>query len=82
MYQTLTHGFGMMAPQTWMVPRQKYDVIHYVREAYLKPHNPKAVHRVDRRVSRSLAKGDTRGPAPSNIEPWASMDYGPSLAHT
>ena len=22
-----------------MVPRQKYDVIHYLREAYLKPHN-------------------------------------------
>ena len=29
-----------MPPQTWMVPRQKYDVIHYLREAYLKPHNP------------------------------------------
>ena len=20
LYQTLTHGFGMMTPQTWMVP--------------------------------------------------------------
>ena len=40
MYQTLTHGFGMMTPQTWMVPQQKYDVIHFIREAYLKPHNP------------------------------------------
>ena len=34
MYQTLTRGFGMMVPQTWMVPQQKYDVIHYVRETY------------------------------------------------
>ena len=33
MYQTLTRGFGQMAPQTWMVPEQKYDVIHYIREA-------------------------------------------------
>ena len=24
MYQTLTRGFGLMAPQTWMVPSQKY----------------------------------------------------------
>ncbi len=40
LYQTLTHGYGLMAPQTWMVPRQKYDVIHYLRETYLKPHNP------------------------------------------
>ncbi len=36
MYQTLTRGFGMMQPQTWMVPQQKYDVIHYIRQAYLK----------------------------------------------
>jgi putative heme-binding domain-containing protein len=33
MYQTLTRGFGMMVPQSWMVPEQKYDVIHYIREA-------------------------------------------------
>ncbi len=32
MYQTLTHGYGMMTAQTWMVPQQKYDVIHYIRE--------------------------------------------------
>src|SRR4051812_33920880 len=32
MYQTLTRGSGMMAPQTMLVPREKYDVIHYVRE--------------------------------------------------
>jgi putative heme-binding domain-containing protein len=37
MYRTLTDGFGQMAAQTWMVPRQQYDVIHYIREAYLKP---------------------------------------------
>jgi len=40
MYQTLTHGFGLMTAQRWMVPKQKYDVIHYIREAYLKEHNP------------------------------------------
>ncbi|MFO0936368.1 MAG: hypothetical protein U0798_07650 [Gemmataceae bacterium] len=40
LYRTLTHGYNQMAPQSWMVPRQKYDVIHYLREAYLKTHNP------------------------------------------
>ena len=40
LYRTITDGFGQMAPQTWMVPRQKYDVIHYIRETFLKPHNP------------------------------------------
>ena len=39
MYKTLTHGFGLMVPQTWMVPQQKYDAIHYIREAYLEEHN-------------------------------------------
>ena len=40
MYQTLTHGYGMMIAQRWMVPQQKYDVIHYVREHFLKSENP------------------------------------------
>jgi putative heme-binding domain-containing protein len=82
MYQTITHGFGMMAPQPWMVPEQKYDVIHYIREAYLKPHNPTQYARIDKRYLDRLPKGDTRGPAPVNIEPWANMDYGPTFNAT
>lgn len=35
MYRTLTHGYGFMPAQTWMVPSQKYDVIHYIREALM-----------------------------------------------
>jgi putative heme-binding domain-containing protein len=82
MYQTLTHGYGMMTPQTWMVPRQKYDVIHYIREAYLRPHNPASYTPVDGAYLTALPKGKSRGPKPSNIEPWVSMNYGPSLMAT
>ena len=82
MYQTLTHGFGMMTPQTWMVPQQKYDVIHYIREAYLKPHNPGQFVKVEDSYLAGLPKGMSRGPKPSNIEPWVSMNYGPSLMAT
>jgi putative heme-binding domain-containing protein len=82
MYQTLTHGFAMMTPQAWMVPRQKYDVIHYIREAYLKPHNPTQYVRVDDAYLAGLPKGKSLGPEPSNIEPWVSMNYGPSLMAT
>ena len=81
-YQTLTHGFGFMAPQTWMVPQQKYDVIHYVRETYLKPHNSSQYASIDAAYLASLPEGDTRGPAPSNVEPWSSMNYGPFLTAT
>lgn len=82
LYQTLTRGYGMMAAQTWMVPRQKYDLIHYLRETYLKPHNPTQYVPVDAKYLAALPKGDTFGPAPVNVEPWVTMDYGPSLANT
>jgi putative heme-binding domain-containing protein len=82
MYQTLTRGYGMMTPQTWMVPAQKYDVIQYIREAYLKPYNPSQYATADRAYLEGLPKGDTRGPEPSEAEPWLAMDYGPSLTAT
>ena len=82
MYQTLTRGFGMMPPQTWMVPQQKYDVVHYIRQAYLRRHNPLQYVAVTDSYLSGLPKGDTRGPAPRKIEPWVTMDYGPSLINT
>ncbi|PQO33399.1 heme-binding protein [Blastopirellula marina] len=82
MYQTLTHGFGMMQPQGWMVPQQKYDVIHYIREAYFKPNNPAQYAKVDDTYLKSLPTGDFRGPDPSPMQPWITMDYGPSLINT
>ncbi|MFO0928420.1 MAG: DUF6797 domain-containing protein [Gemmataceae bacterium] len=82
MYQTLTHGFGQMAAQTWMVPQQKYDVIHYIREVYFRPHNPSQYTRLDSAYVAALPKGTTRGPAPSTVEPWSAMNYGPFLTAT
>ncbi len=82
LYQTLTRGYGLMAPQTWMVPRQKYDLIHYLRETYLKPHNPTQYATADAAYLAKLPKGATFGPVAVNVEPWAAMDYGPSLMNT
>ena len=82
MYQTLTRGFGFMAPQTWMVPQQKYDVIHYIREAYLRDHNPQQFVRISDAYLAGLPPGDTRGPEPVDFRPWIDMDYGPSLINT
>ncbi len=79
MYKTLTSGFGLMVPQTWMVPQQKYDTIHYIRQTYLKQHNPSQYVRADEAYLAGLPQGDTRGPAPTNYEPWVAMDYGPNL---
>lgn len=82
MYQTLTHGYAMMTPQYWMVPQQKYDVIHYIREAFLKTSNPTQYVRVDDAYLKGLPKGKSRGPKPSTAEPWVNMDYGPNLLAT
>ena len=82
MYRTLTRGFGFMVPQTWMVPSQKYDVIHYIREAYLRAHNSSQHFHVTPEYLAGLPAGDTRGPEPTLFEPWVNMDYGPTLTAT
>lgn len=82
MYLTLTHGYGMMNPQRWMVPRQKYDVIHYIREHFLKPENESQYFKVDANYLAGLPLGDTLGPEPVVRRPWSDMDYGPSLNNT
>ena len=82
LYRTITDGFGQMAPQSWMVPRQKYDVIHYIRETFFKPYNFSQYVAINRAYFDRLPKGHTRGPSPSEIEPWVAMDYGSCLMTT
>lgn len=36
-YRTLTYGNGNMAAQTWMAEQERYDVIHFIRERFMKP---------------------------------------------
>ncbi|MEZ6131765.1 MAG: DUF6797 domain-containing protein [Planctomycetaceae bacterium] len=82
MYKTLTHGFGFMTPQTWMVPQQKYDVVHYIRESYLKDNNASQYVAVSDSYLSALPKGDTFGPEPVEYAPWSDMIYGPSMINT
>lgn len=82
MYRTLTTGNGQMVAQTWMVPSQKYDVIHYIRETFLKDRNPAWYTPITPDYLASLPRGTSRGPAPSAVEPWRLHDYGPFLAGT
>lgn len=79
-YRTLTEGNGMMVAQNWMVPSQKYDVIHYLRETFLKDRNPRWYTAVTPAYLAALPAGTSRGPEPSTIEPWRLHDYGPFLA--
>lgn len=82
MYQTLTHGYGMMNSQRWMVPQQKYAVVHYIREHFLKENNPTQFRKLDETYLASLPTGNTRGPQPASGQPWVEMDYGNSFMNT
>ncbi len=82
MYQTLTHGFGLMTAQPRLVPTQKYDVIHYIRETFLRHRNKSQFVAIDETYLSKLPKGDSFGPEPFDAEPWRAMNYGSMLANT
>ncbi len=82
MYRTLTRGWRLMVPQLQLVPQEKYDVIHYIRETYLREHNRSQWFDVTDDYLASLPKGKGRGPAPVKREPWREMDYGNLLIGT
>ena len=81
-YQTLTHGAGLMLPQAWMVPQQKYDVIHYLREHFLRDRNPTQYWGITEEYLAGLPQGESRGPEPSLVQPFAIMDYGSMMTTT
>ena len=75
MYQTLTRGFGLMIPQTWMVPQQKYDVIHYIREAYLREANPRSTATWTTPTWPGCPRATRRGPEPER-RAWVTWTTG------
>jgi len=82
MYQTVTHGYGLMVAQRWMVPQQKYDVVHFIREEYFREDNPDQYVKVDNEYLEKLPKGTERGPEPVEFQKWVAMNYGPSMNQT
>ena len=75
MYQTITKGFGAMPPQVELTPREKYDVIHFIREKFIKENNKNEYFIADKSYLESLPEGDSIGPEPKIKEPWVEMDY-------
>jgi cytochrome c5 len=87
-YKTLTTGFGQMPAWTFLTPKQRYDAIHYIREAFLRPHNPSAYFSVTEQYLNSLPKGSGRGEQTDAMREFAKgpkylqMDFGPALFWT
>lgn len=76
MYQTVTRGYGQMPPHTHLTPVQKYEVLAFIREKLIKPHNPEQYIAMDSAYLASIPEGDTEGPLPQPYHPWEDMDYG------
>ena len=87
MYQTLTHGYGMMVPQGQYTPRQKYAVIQYIREALVRPHHREQYFDVSPAYLASLPRPlKLQDPAvveeTSESPQYQKMDFGPALMWT
>jgi sugar lactone lactonase YvrE/cytochrome c5 len=82
MFTTLTKGFGQMVPQPQYTTAQKYAVIHYIRETFLRPHNPAQLKDIDLSL---LPRGLVRAEAEkvdTSLPPYKRMDLGPALFWT
>jgi putative heme-binding domain-containing protein len=74
MLQTLTKGNGLMAAVQHLSPKERYQVIHYIRESLMKPTNP-AYTPVDEAYLAGLPKGTGQG----NRDEVGPRDFGPAL---
>lgn len=82
MYLTLTKGFGQMVPQPQYTTEQKYAVIHYIRETFLRPHNPTQLKDVPlASLPRGLARAEAEK-ADTSLPPYRRMELGNSLFWT
>jgi cytochrome c5 len=87
-YKTLTTGFGQMPAWTFLTPEQRYEAVHYIREAFVKPHNPSAYFSVTDTYLASLPHGTGRGEKTAAMldfekgPKYLRMDFGPALFWT
>jgi len=81
-YLTLTKGFGQMVPQPQYTTAQKYAVIHYIRETFLRPHNPSQLKDIDlASLPRGLVRAEAEK-ADTSLPPYRRMELGPALFWT
>ncbi len=87
-YKTLSQGLGQMPAWTFLTPEQRYDAIHYIREEFVKSHNPTAYFNVTPDYLAGLPKGVGRGVQTTEMIEFAKgpkylrMDFGPALFWT
>ena len=82
MYLTLTRGFGQMVPQPQYTTAQKYAVIHYIRETFLRPHTLSQLKDIDlASLPRGLARAEVEK-IDTTLPPYQRMELGNALFWT
>jgi hypothetical protein len=79
MFKTISRGFKNMPSQTWMTPQQRYEVIQYIRETFLKPLNPSQYTPITQAYLDSLPKFDPASAAAVAESKPRQRDFGPVL---
>lgn len=85
MYLTLTHGYNQMTAMPQYTTAQKYAVIHYIRETYLKAHNPTQYTALTPEYLTSLPKAMLTAKVEKedrSLPPYQRMELGPFLQWT
>lgn len=82
MYLTLSRGFSAMPPQVTLTAKEKYDVILYVQENFIRKSNEDEFVPATPGYLASLPKGTSRGPDAQPYQPWSDMDYGNFFINT
>jgi hypothetical protein len=87
MHRTLSKGFNLMIPQNQYTTAEKYDVIHYIREALVKPNNPSQYLAVDEDYLGQMPFGMTTykevaATRRGSGKQYEKMNFGPVLHWT
>ncbi len=82
MYRTITLGSGSMPPQPVLTPQEKYDVIVYIRQKFIKENKNVELIASTPGYLTNLPTGTSRGPETKPYHPWADMDYGNFFINT
>ncbi|MCP3914152.1 MAG: DUF1080 domain-containing protein [bacterium] len=78
LFGTITNGFRDMPSHDLLRPGQRYDVVHYLRESFLRERNPSQYFQVTGAYLNGLPKGLVRRPPLRDDGP--RRDFGPALA--
>ncbi len=57
LYLTIKNGYQLMPPQPWLTPSAAYDVIHYIREEFVKTNNKSEYTVITQDYLNNLPKG-------------------------